>query len=528
LTWPKGDHFRRHSADDQALARTLFGETARPDSIQGLFEREPLDDPFAEGLRHLLCDWPDLGIDSTDTAHRRADIEAALARLPAFSAQRPERLQHCADRLMLRAFLGQLSWALSSLLPKLAPLEQHELAHARTLRDRLLGFMPWMPSPLGPLAQRELGFGLRSRHDGPKLVEARAFTGDPHGFVSGLGEVTARALAGAPRAVLGLSATGRFPGASRYDVNGEILAFQPDDRNDIRLHLCNIKDPESDGNIRISGISSPERRHRETQRLAGLLWRQVLAQHLTSLREQEATRDRARALIATGSYREARAATEGIAESMRDHREARQRIRLLTRDGESSELVPTLTHRSLGQFAHSEADLLIAPLSVVCRGHNILQPGKTLSALHSIFLLVRPVPQIADPAELLAFVSYRSGRPSDPEAEINDGLAREKRHAEALLHRWQRAVGPFSRLPRQILHAVFCGILVDLTQLAGRARRGNTPADVYLVDGAFEHDSVGWSRLVRNSLRFWRHGQSLDEMHRLHGALLSALESFSS
>ena len=72
--------------------------------------------------------------------------------------------------------------------------------------------------------------------------------------------------------------------------------------------------------------------------------------------------------------------------------------------------------------------------------------------MHSIILLVRPVPQIADPAELLAFVSYRSQRPATPEAEINDALTREKRHAEALLHRWQRAVGPFSRLPRQILH----------------------------------------------------------------------------
>lgn len=531
LSWPPGDHFHRHAANDARLARELFGDAASPEAIQALFAGATLPEPAGERLRVLLHDWPGLGIDATDTGRYRGQLWEALAALPRLAGADAKRLRRCADGLMLRAFLGQLSWALSSLLPKLEPLEQHELEQAGRLRERLLGFLPWMPSPLGPLGQRQLGFGLRTDTSGPrsvKLVEAMAFSGDPHGYVAGLGEETARALVGTPRCVLGLSATGRFPGANQYDVRGRILAYQTDDRNDIRLLPCTLAAPDGKGNLRISGISDPDKRLRATKQLANLLWSGVLAEHIEQLAAGSETHKRARVLITTGSYREAKAAAEGIAEAMRDHAEAQRRLRVVIKEDDDYDRIPTLTRRTLARFAETGADVLLAPLAVVARGHNILQPGTDRSALHSIFVLVRPVPHIADPAELLAFISYRCLRAPDPDLDINDALHREKRHAEALLRRWQRAVGPFSRLPRQILHSVFSSVLVELTQLAGRARRGNTPTQVYLVDGAFEHAEVGWGRLVENSLRFWRQAGALDDMRRLHGALISALDEFAS
>ncbi|MBT2469843.1 hypothetical protein J7E97_18650 [Streptomyces sp. ISL-66] len=49
----------------------------------------------------------------------------------------------------------------------------------------------------------------------------------------------------------------------------------------------------------------------------------------------------------------------------------------------------------------------------------------------------------------------------------------------------------FSRMPRFLKAEVLAGILVELIQLAGRARRGGTPVELYLVDHAFFNLSLG-------------------------------------
>jgi hypothetical protein len=70
-------------------------------------------------------------------------------------------------------------------------------------------------------------------------------------------------------------------------------------------------------------------------------------------------------------------------------------------------------------------------------------------------------------------------------------------------------------------------MLVDFIQLAGRARRGGTPVELFLVDGAF-HDA----RLASDLPSLMRyHFQSLtpDEraaMRRIYGGMLTALLEF--
>ena len=68
--------------------------------------------------------------------------------------------------------------------------------------------------------------------------------------------------------------------------------------------------------------------------------------------------------------------------------------------------------------------------------------------------------------------------------------------------------------------------LVDLEQLLGRARRGGTPVRLYLVDGAFHGDQVGWPKLIPKVFKVWKDEKSLEQMFSLHGAFLAALHRY--
>jgi hypothetical protein len=80
----------------------------------------------------------------------------------------------------------------------------------------------------------------------------------------------------------------------------------------------------------------------------------------------------------------------------------------------------------------------------------------------------------------------------------------------------------------ELRRELICDVLVDLAQLAGRARRGGTPVDLFFVDGAFADDVVPWKGLVRDVLDWWRAGGWLDEMTYLHGAFVAGLADYAS
>ena len=78
----------------------------------------------------------------------------------------------------------------------------------------------------------------------------------------------------------------------------------------------------------------------------------------------------------------------------------------------------------------------------------------------------------------------------------------------------------------ELRRELICDVLVDLAQLAGRARRGGTPVDLFFVDGAFADDVVPWKGLVRDVLDWWRVGGWLAEMMDLHGAFVAGLAAY--
>jgi len=171
------------------------------------------------------------------------------------------------------------------------------------------------------------------------------------------------------------------------------------------------------------------------------------------------------------------------------------------------------------------ADILVAPLSVVARGHNILQPGTAKSAIGSIFVLVRPVPPAESATRALAYVSYEATH-APVQNHVGSAITALRQRAERHLRYVQSRTGPFSSLPPDLRHHIVCDVLNDLEQLTGRARRGGTDVRVYLVDAAFHEGAITWKLLLKYTFARWREDGALEEMLTLHRSFLSALRRF--
>jgi hypothetical protein len=126
--------------------------------------------------------------------------------------------------------------------------------------------------------------------------------------------------------------------------------------------------------------------------------------------------DRARILLATTSYDGARQVAEGLALAGA----AASRICLAVRPrtdapGDPGTQIVTDAGRWLELPADRledfpdvpGADILIAPLARVQRGVNIIGEGDR-SALGSVWLIVRPIPVIDEPSELVAHIQARA------------------------------------------------------------------------------------------------------------------------
>lgn len=523
LEWPKRGEMTWREANDGWLAARLFGEDdAGFDLLGKLYDPDPIaSDDRAEVLRLALRPLgPGLG-DGTRMSDVQANIMRALDSWP-LKARRAGTLQEELNRitqcLILRAVLLQLDQALEHLRPQLPGLEQHDVQQAAVLRDDLLGYAPWQPSPVGPLGQRLQGYAFAERPGEQGALETRIMAGDPHGLVRELGGLVSEVLAETPRVVLGLSATCRFRGSPRADVLGEMTGWVKDEARNVAVHSAGVK-------ARISGTRSPAERMEAARDAATELWNTTLSHYLARQQASPDSAGRARALLVTGSYNE----TSAVAVALRQAAGRDLAVRHVVSDANAANCTPeALTRARLESFGEVPGPaVLVGPLSVVARGHNILQPNSQLSALSGIFVLTRPVPPSHDAARFLAHVTYNARlRPpawrGSPDTTVKAERAESRRRLRAL----QRSSAMFRHMDDELRRELICDVLVDLAQLAGRARRGGTPVDLFFVDGAFADDVVPWIGLVEDVLRWWRAEGWLDEMMNLHGAFVSGLASY--
>lgn len=523
LEWPERGRMTWLGAKDAWVADRLF--PAQDDGVsrvRALFDREVIEDRRAEALRIALAPLagPGLG-DGSRMEDIRAGMMRSLEDWPMGGRRSPSAIQKekskLVDLLIVRAALLQLDRAIGHLRPQLPGLESREVQQAAALRDKLLGYAPWQPSPTGALGKRLFGFAFAERLSEPGALETRVMSGDPHGLVAQLGGVVARALAGTPRAVVGLSATCRFRGSPRADVLGDVAGAVRDEARNVQVILASVE-------ARISGVGGAKRLE-AARTAAKQLWHTTLGEYLANLVGDEKTRGRGRALLVTASYREARAVGEGLRQAAGDNVYVRF---LVNRAAEAQSDDDALLRTQLESFAEVPVPaVLVGPLSVVSRGHNIVQRGTKYSAISGIFVLTRPVPPSHDADRFLSHLSYNA-RLNAPKWSGSPHAAVSKERAQAWqrLRALQRSSATFRHMDPELRRELVCDVLVELAQLAGRARRGGTPVDLVFVDGAFQDNVAPWRDLVGDVLGWWREQGWLTEMTELHGALVHGLADF--
>jgi len=539
VTWSQRDKMRLPRSRDAWLAERLFGDTSpKIDRLGSVFDREPIaGDADAEKLQAAVAQFSQRDLDEVDILKLRYELMSVLKAWPRPLHLRRSKVPKAtaeaeiADAVILRVVLSSLERVLGGLRYQLTTLEQHELEAAGRVRDALLGYVPWTPSPFGPLGHRVIGFAFRRHGDGPGALHAQVLRGDPHGLIAGLGDVAALALAGRQRVVLGLSATAWFAGSPQSHVLCQVPLLQPDRLEGVTVQPVPVRDADCDGKaVRVSGEAHLPQRLERVTRLSFLMWEQFLRDHLSSLAMDGSTKERARVLLVTGSYREARSAAAALSRAMGGSADANRRIWYVvcaSEVGRDPLDVRAIPPREIKSFGASEADVLIAPLSVVARGHNIVFPGaQGRSAIASIFVLVRPVPPTDDVARAIAHMSYETNQAAPAGDTVTARMHAERRHAEKCLREFFQGAVKFGDMPPKLRHAVLCDVLVEMAQLAGRCRRGGTDVRLYLVDGAFHDDHVGWKWLVQEAFQKWKKAGDLAGMERLHRAFLHGMAVF--
>lgn len=562
--WPDQPRLRWPGSDDGYLMQTLFGDLEDAgDRLESLLQHDLRQEatssavgPHTLELRGALMSWARVRLEEDRTnSQRHTGVREALERWPwpdgtPLPSSEIGRLTHT---LIRRIVLQRLEQTLSRLRLVLPELNQLGLASADAIRDGLGRFNLPSLSPQGALGDEMYGFSferasntgkqssaksLSGKQSLPGKLKSLALQGDPHEDLRALGEGMALGLVGHRRVVLGLSATAFFPGSPLCDVKGQVRLVRPDDAKAMHIEALRVDVPDDAGGTRparISGMGQQEARLKAAEVLAEHLWPK-LRDMLETLKTRAGWEHRARVLLVTGSYVEAKHVGIGLARAIGSPAESARRLRVVQREPAGGGL-EILLARDLETFGHLDADVLISPLAVVARGHNILQPGTDQSALGAILVLVRPVPPLADPGRVLAHVSYGGSRIrvrkpplgglKDPaEHGISEAIEAERVAARARFRRYFRAVRPFTQLEPTLQHEVMSDVLAELAQLAGRARRGGTEVDVYLVDGAFEEGTGNWPTLLKNCFARWKDAGVLDDMLWTHRAFLTALAGY--
>jgi hypothetical protein len=477
-------------------------------------------------IRTLLREVVTAGAAGRRIGEVRSDLDKVLGTAVRISdVDRPKVI----DRMLRRAILEQIRSALHTLQVSSGQLIDAGVESAEKIADALGGYSRWQAAPTGPL--NRLVFAFREHRDPsgqtPFQLSAAAFGGDPHSYVVNLGDITALAAAGRRRIVLGLSATSFFPLAPHHHVHVRPRWWVADDgTGPVRIEAAGIERGTGAWE-RISGKTGTART-RAAKIVAQDLWMRHLDEELKRLRRESS--ERATVLLATTSYRSGRDIADGLLQagvSAADvclaipPGDAQEAPGVLDAPDGSLRLLPA---NRLDHFPATGARILVAPLARVQRGVNIVD-AEGRSTLGSIWLVVRPIPLIDEPAELVAHIQSLAHLRHDLPAAVPWNVLRLRRkEAGELLESIVRCPPYFRSQPREVQLGVAAEIVNGAIQLLGRARRGGTSATLHLVDGAFLDAGAGtdFASLIRGLRAEWRDLGVLDDMTDYHGSALQA------
>jgi pPIWI RE three-gene island domain Z len=229
-----------------------------------------------------------------------------------------------------------------------------------------------------------------------------------------------------------------------------------------------------------------------------------LDQELRQIRDE----DRRRALLLVGSYREAAAAASLLQQIPR----WAGRVRMLVADDAELASSPgtagddglgpagAVRRGDLAAFAEDpDAELLVAPLLAIERGHNILNAQRT-AAFGVVLFLARPHPRPDDLSLAVFAINDWVTRFTRDQPGLATGtfskLVSEAGHLDAAglafrnlsRREWRRLLSrqyAYSRLGPAEKNSFAWDQLVTIWQVIGRLVRGGVPARVVFVDAAF-------------------------------------------
>jgi len=388
-------------------------------------QQEQLDGDLTV-VRGLIAE----SVSNDDGADRISELRHRLSEALGGRVDDPATRAQVVNALLVRAWLGSLRQALTRLTYAVTSPEADLLA-ARLLADKLGVFVQHATIPYGPLGYMLFGFRIQVSEGPPRTgrLSTQAIAGDPHSTTAQLGGVVALDCCGMERIVLGMSATALFPGAAREHIHASVTWAMTDadpgsvtaaEGSVFRDAFTAIRVAEQPEGAKDGILAEVGRR----------LWDQHLGPHLDALRSDPQRADRARVLVVANSYRQCSLLAHGMAEATSPARLAIA----VSPDPARRQILPPAGALLLdpGQFEtfpyHSAAEVLLAPISRTARGLNILIPGQQRSAISEIWVCVRPVAQLSEPAEMFASVNahalQRAAAGPDPAAVLADAPPR--------------------------------------------------------------------------------------------------------
>ncbi|GLW02524.1 hypothetical protein [Streptomyces lavendulae] len=520
---------------DRILIKDLLGldEHARLDrdthkAFRAIFpdaDNNTAPDPRFKELSGILARAVSRDTDEDELPLLKTEIARALKHL------RIPRRRHrdVSNALLVRAWLGCLHQSLTYLKSVIAGLGS-QLTAGRELARALGSFTQGGALPYGPLGYQLFGFKVNKNNRGGGELFVQSLGGDPHTGTVQLGGTIALATGGFERSVLALSATAFFPRAACEHLHTEPAYVMTDATPGAVTALAGtVSDSDTAWNpITVGGIDEAYKPER-IQELGKRLWQTRLSEHLRQLEIDD--HDRARAMVVSNSYKQAALLAIGIASAAL---QASWIAVVIPKSGipPGIHLPPGVVTITIDQLedlprTHPQVKVICAPLSLVARGLNILVPGTERSALASVWVGLRPVADLHSPAAMYASINATAIAAACPGPDPARMLAIQRRAARRHLHTLLSSDPRFSRLPRYLKTEILAGILVDLIQLAGRARRGGTPVQLYLVDNSLLDTRLGsdFPSLVRS----YYAGLTEDEqasLRRVYGSTLTAWLDF--
>ena len=518
--WPKKET-TWSDADDTFITEMLGIDH---EALDQLFDNSSQTAPYLEPLRRNLAHWR-----SNDGEHKLEALAINLGHILTAlsdSGQLPAPLKkHQQIRLkaslILRGTLEIIERHLRNLLVELPAFVNAEIPHAYEVKRSIAGPEPLSPTPNGPLQRAVFGFKRKASSDNDPTLHVVAMRGDPHSTLLLLPDLSALAYAGVKRLFIGFSATAYFPGASAYDLRARDFIDVPDAAGQVTFENVNLT-------TAISGAPFAERRLL-VSKFAKEIWPWANAR-LKSLAGDPQTEERARLLLVTNSDADA----EVLAMTLAKMPGGPGRLVGWVR-GRQSEYKPSsleaehmLVYDDLAEFTtgqHKDKTVLVSALGPMARGHNIVN-ADGLSAIGGVVICVRPLPSSDSPNNNLAHICYETGKTVLPCSSPGLVMIQERKPSNALLQCIRTARPEFSQQPGNIRHYTIMNILVSLTQLIGRGRRGGTSVTCYFADAAFLASQKPWPEMLSESVLQLKKDGEWDQFERHHAGVAGALLNY--